>query len=87
MSPSSLVWPPARRGARLGPWYCAQIMTRSDIVEWVTLQRMDPWHRKYFVHDLPSLIRTSVLLAAQDWRDHDDADALRDDRAFQLAVS
>ena len=33
------------------------------------------------------MIRTCVLLAAQGWRDHDDADALRDDPAFRLAVS
>lgn len=29
----------------------------------------------------------SVLLATQGWRDNDEADALRDDRAFRLAVS
>jgi hypothetical protein len=38
--------------------------------------------------DLASLIRTGVLLAAQDWRDHDDApDALRHDSAFRLVTS
>jgi hypothetical protein len=31
--------------------------------------------------DLVSLIRTGVVLAAQGWRDHDDADALRHDPA------
>jgi len=36
-------------------------------------------------HDLALLIRTGVLLAAQGWRDHDDADALRHDPAFRLA--
>ena len=39
------------------------------------------------VHDLPSLLRTAVLLAAQGWRDHDDADALRLDPAMRLACS
>jgi hypothetical protein len=39
------------------------------------------------VHDLPSLLRTLVLLAAQGWRDHDDADALRHDPEMRLAVS
>jgi len=39
------------------------------------------------MHDLASLIRTGVLLAAQGWRDHDDADALRHDPAFRLATS
>jgi len=35
--------------------------------------------------DLAALIRTSVLLLAQGWRDHDDACALRHDPAFRLA--
>jgi len=34
---------------------------------------------------LASLIRTSLLLVAQGWRDHDDADALRHDPALRLA--
>jgi hypothetical protein len=50
-------------------------------------QLTDPRRREDVVHDLASLIRTSVLLAAQGWRDHDDADALRDDPAFRLAAS
>lgn len=33
------------------------------------------------------LLRTTVLLAAQGWRDHDDADALRHDPAMRLASS
>jgi len=36
---------------------------------------------------LAALIRTGVRLAAQGWRDHDDADALRHDPAFRLAAS
>lgn len=31
-------------------------------------------------HNLPSLFRTMILLAAQGWRNHDDADALLDAR-------
>ncbi|REC58253.1 IS1380 family transposase [Rhodosalinus sediminis] len=64
-----------------------EIMERSGIVEWMNPQLTDPRRREDVVHDLPSLIRTSVLLAAQGWRDHDDADALRDDPAFRLAAS
>ena len=64
-----------------------EIMERSGIIEWMIPQLTDPRRREDVVHDLPSLIRTSVLLAAQGWRDHDDADALRDDPAFRLAVS
>jgi len=53
----------------------------------VVPQLTDPRRQEDVVHDLGSLIRTSVLLAAQGWRDHDDADALRDDPALRLAVS
>lgn len=64
-----------------------EILERSGIVEWMVPQLSDPRRQEDVVHDLASLIRTSVLLAAQGWRDHDDADALRDDPAFRLAVS
>jgi hypothetical protein len=32
-------------------------------------------------------VRTDLLMLAQGWRDHDDADALRQDAALRLAVS
>jgi hypothetical protein len=64
-----------------------EILERSGIVEWMVPQLSDPRRQENVVHDLASLIRTSVLLAAQGWRDHDDADALRNDPAFRLAVS
>jgi hypothetical protein len=64
-----------------------EILENSGIVTWMTERLSDPRRQEDVVHDLASLIRTSVLLAAQGWRDHDDADALRDDPAFRLAVS
>jgi len=64
-----------------------EIMERSGIIEWMAPRLTDPRRQEDVVHDLPSLIRTSVLLAAQGWRDHDDADALRDDPALRLAAS
>ena len=64
-----------------------EIMERSGIVEWMIPRLTDPRRREDVVLDLPSLIRTSVLLAAQGWCDHDDADALRADPAFRLAAS
>ena len=64
-----------------------EIMERSGIARWMVPRLTDPRRREDVVHDLASLVRTSVLLAAQGWRDHDDADALRDDPAFRLAVS
>ncbi len=38
------------------------------------------------IHGLPSLLRTMVLLAAQGWQDHDDAEAQRHDPAMRPAV-
>ncbi|MBW6493914.1 MAG: IS1380 family transposase [Burkholderiaceae bacterium] len=64
-----------------------EILENSGIVTWMTERLSDPRRQEDVVHDLASLIRTSVLLAAQGWRDHDDADALRDDPAFRLAVN
>jgi Transposase DDE domain group 1 len=64
-----------------------EILERSGIVGWMTARLKDPRRQEDVTHDLASLIRTSVLLAAQGWRDHDDADALRHDPAFRLAAS
>ena len=46
----------------------------------------DPRGKVDVTHDLASLIRTCVWLAAQGWRDHDDADALRHEPSFRLAA-
>ena len=64
-----------------------EVMERSRIVPWMSERLKDPRSEVDVTHDLASLIRTSVLLAAQGWRDHDDADALRHDPAFRLASS
>lgn len=54
---------------------------------WITGRLKDPRRHVDITHGLVSRIRTSVLLSAQGWREHDDADALRQDRACRLAVS
>ena len=64
-----------------------EILERSGILGWMTARLKDPRSQVDVTHDLASLIRTSVLLSAQCWRDHDDADALRHDPAFRLAAS
>lgn len=64
-----------------------EVLERSVIVSRMTSRLDDPRSRVDVTHDLASLIRTSVLLAAQGWRDHDDADALLHDSAFRLASS
>ncbi len=64
-----------------------EVLERSGIVSWMTARLNDPRRKVDVTHDLASLIRTSVLLSAQGWRDHDDADAVRHDPAFRLAAS
>ncbi len=64
-----------------------EVLENSGIVGWMTDRLSDPRRPQDVTHDLASLLRTTILLAAQGWRDHDDADALRHDPAFRLAVS
>ena len=64
-----------------------EVLERSGILGWMTARLKDPRSQVDVSHDLASLIRTCVLLSAQGWRDHDEADALRHDPAFRLAAS
>ncbi|MCO8146705.1 transposase [Rhodovulum tesquicola] len=64
-----------------------EVLENNGIVDWMTDRLADPRRPQDVTHDLASLLRTAILLAAQGWRDHDDADALRHDPAFRLAVS
>jgi hypothetical protein len=50
-----------------------EIVEQSGIIDWMTARLTDPRSQVDVTHDLASLIRTGVLLAAQGWRDHDDA--------------
>lgn len=64
-----------------------EILESSGIIGWARERLKDGRRQEDVTHDLASLLRTSILLAAQGWRDHDDADALRNDPAFRLGVS
>ncbi|MEE4211728.1 MAG: hypothetical protein V2I43_20980 [Parvularcula sp.] len=61
-----------------------QVIERSGIVPWMTDRLIYLRNIADVTRDLASLFLTSVPLAAQGWRDHDDADALRYDPAFRL---
>lgn len=63
-----------------------EVLEGSGIIDWMTARVVDPRRQEDVTHDLASLLRTSILLAAQGWRDQDDADALRHDPAFRLAT-
>jgi hypothetical protein len=50
-------------------------------------QCLDHRDAAHVLYPLTELFRTRIFLLAQGYRDQDDADALRDDPAFRLAVS
>ena len=47
-----------------------EILEASGIVGWLGARLKEPQRQADVLHDLPSLLRTAVLLAAQGWRDH-----------------
>jgi hypothetical protein len=64
-----------------------EVLEASGVVTWMGDRLHDTRRQADVVHDLLSLLRTTVLLAAQGWRDHDDANAWRHDPAIRLASS
>jgi len=78
---------PERLTSEAGAIVLREVLERVGIVDWVADRIPDPRDPALITHPLAELFRTAVLLFAQGWRDQDDADALRDDPAFRLAVS
>jgi hypothetical protein len=78
---------PERLTAEVGVIALRDILERMEIIEWLSAHLADTRNQALVTHPLPELLRTSILMMAQGWRDQDDADALRDDPALRLAVS
>lgn len=64
-----------------------EVMEQSGIISWLVAHLEDRRKPERITHPFPELLRTSLLLLGQGWRDQDDADALRHDAALRLAVS
>lgn len=64
-----------------------EVMERLGLGRWLEDRLVDPRNPLTITHPLIELINTAVLLFGQGWRDQDDADLLRDDPVFRLAVS
>jgi hypothetical protein len=62
-------------------------LERLGMVRWLKLHLHDERRPLLITYPLVELATTAVLLLAQGYRDHDDADALRDDPALRVAVS
>ena len=78
---------PDRLTADAGAVLLREVIERLAITDWLVKRLRDPRKPKYITHPLTELLNTALLLLAQGWRDHDDADFLRDDPALRLAVS
>ncbi len=64
-----------------------EIMDRIDLLEWLRDRLFDPRNPLMITHPLVELLRTQLMMLMQGWTDSDDADFLRDDPAFRIAVS
>lgn len=64
-----------------------EIIERIGIVRWLDERIKDPRNPLLITHPLAELLTTALILRGQGWRDQDDADTLRDDPVFRLAVS
>ena len=60
---------------------------RLRLVEDLAAKLRDPRHPALVIYPLAELLRTRLFTLGQGWRDQDDADKLRYDPAFRLAVS
>jgi hypothetical protein len=78
---------PERLTSESGALVLRDVMERLRLGEWLEERLTDPRNPKLITHPQVELLRTSVLLLAQGWRDQDDADPLREDGVLRLAVS
>ncbi len=78
---------PERLTGEPGAVVLREIMERTRIIEWMVGRLHDPRKGDRVIYPLADLLRTSLLLLGQGWRDQDDADSLRYDAGLRLAAS
>jgi hypothetical protein len=64
-----------------------EVMSRLGVDQFLGQRLIDPRVSSQTTHPFLELVRTSLLLRAQQWHDQDDADSLRADPAFRISVS
>jgi hypothetical protein len=64
-----------------------EALDRLGTVERLREKLVDPRAQDQITHPFSELLRTTLLLMAQGWRDQDDADAMRHDPAMRLSAS
>lgn len=78
---------PERLTSEAGAVVLREVLERLGLVDWLVTRLVDHRDPELITHPLSELVTTSLLLLGQGWRDQDDADALRHDAVFRLAVS
>lgn len=78
---------PERLSSDGGALLLREVGDRLGLFGWLAANLADPRDPDLVTHSFTELLRTSLLLAGQGWGDQDDADSLRDDPVFCLAVS
>ena len=78
---------PERLTSEVGALAAREVLERSSIIDWLAERIDDPRDPEAVTHPTREVLRTEILLPVQGWRDHDDADACREDPTLRLAVS
>jgi len=78
---------PERLTSDAGVLALREAMERLGMLKWLEGRLPDERDPRWITYPLVELVTTAILLLAQGYRDHDDADTLRDDAALRLAVS
>jgi hypothetical protein len=78
---------PERLTGDAGVLFLREAMHRLGVERFLKDRLYDSRDQRLITHPLIELIRTSIFLIAQGWRDQDDADALRHDPSFKIGVS
>jgi hypothetical protein len=78
---------PERLTADAGALILRELDERMGWTEFLARNLHDPRNQDFITHPMVELLRTRMYLIAQGWNDQDDADHLRDDPAFRVAVS
>jgi hypothetical protein len=76
-----------RLTSEAGAVFLREVIERLGMSGWMTRRLADTRDPELITHPLSELLNTSLLLLGQGWRDQDDADTLRNDAVFRLAVS
>jgi hypothetical protein len=78
---------PERLTTDPGALIVREVLDRLKVVEFLEERIEDPRDAELITHPMAELLRMSLILLAEGWRDQDDADFLRDDPVLRLSVS